>query len=136
MPQIVGRKTAPNDAQSITDSLRSLGDSIYKPIDPVSQEKIKQLQMQAAARTNMIAALQRGDAIEYGAQAIQGGVPFDDALGYARTAGLIGPDWRPTQPLYVPSPQTAQPPTPLATGSNATATPQFAPQTNASSPWS
>jgi hypothetical protein len=30
----------------------------------VSQEKIKQLRAQSAARTNMIAALQRGDLIE------------------------------------------------------------------------
>jgi hypothetical protein len=136
MPQIVGRKVAPNDAQTITDSLRSLGESIYRPIDPVSQEKIKQLQSQAAARTNMIAALQGGDLVEYGAQGLAAGIPIDDAQGYAREAGLIGPDWKPLQPLYVPSPQTAQPPNPMAPGSNATTTPQFAPQTPAASPWS
>ena len=108
---------------------------MYRPIDPVSQEKIKQLQAQSAARANMLAALQRGDLVEYGAQGLMAGVPIDDAQGYAREAGLIGPDWKPLQPLYVPPPQSPQPPTPVAAGSN-TAVPQFAPQTGGNSPWS
>jgi hypothetical protein len=136
MPRITGQGV--DNTGSITDSLRTIGESMFKPIDPVSAEKIRGMQKQNAARANMIAALQRGDLVEAGAQGILGGVPIDDAMGYERQAGYIGPDWKPMQPLYVPSPQSPQspqPPAPMATGSNA-AVPQFAPQTGGSSPWS
>jgi hypothetical protein len=134
MPQIVGKKVAANDGQTIADSLRGIGESMFKPIDPVSQQKIIQMHMQDTARAKMIDALQSGDLVEYGRQGILANVPIDDAQGYARQAGLIGPDWKPLQPLYTPSPQ---PPAPMATGSNnATPTPQFAPQSGGSSPWS
>ena len=93
--------------------------------------------MQKAARANMIAALQRNDLVEAGAQGLIGGVPIDDAIGYERLAGYIKPDWTPMRPLYDPTSLLAQPPAPVATGTNApTATPQFAPQTPSASPWS
>jgi hypothetical protein len=130
MPRITGQGT--DNTGSIADSLKSIGDSMYRPIDPVSREKIRQMQMQNAARTNMIAALQRGDLIEYGAQGIQAGVPIADAQGYAIQAGVIGPDGRPLVPRFSPAPQ---PPAPMATGTNAAA-PQSSPQTAVASPWS
>ena len=109
---------------------------MYRPIDPVSRETIRGLQRQSAAKANMIDALQRGDLIEYGKQGILAGVPIDDAQGYARQAGLIGPDWKPTRPLYDPtSLLSPQPPAPMATGSNAATTQQFAPQTPIATPW-
>jgi hypothetical protein len=135
MPRITGQDI--DNTGSITDSLRTIGDSMFKPIDPVSAEKIRGMQRQSTARANMVAAIQRGDLVEAGAQGVLGDVPIADAIGYERQAGLIGPDWRPTQPLYVPSPQSPQspqPPAPMAAGSNA-AVPQFAPQTGGSSPW-
>jgi hypothetical protein len=132
MPQITGRTTAPDDAKTITDSLRSMGESMYRPIDPVSQERIRGMRMQDAARAKMIDALQRGDLIEYGAQGIQAGVPIADAQGYAMQAGVIGPDGKPLVPRFSPAPQ---PPAPMATGSNAAA-PQPAPQSAGNSPWS
>jgi hypothetical protein len=132
MPRITGQGI--DNTGSITESLRNIGESMFKPLDPVSQEKLRGMQMQSAARTKMIAALQNGDLVEAGAQGILGGVPIDDALGYERQAGYIGPDWKPMRPLYDPSSASPQPPAPMAKGSNA-AVPQFAPQTAGSSPW-
>ena len=68
MPQIVGQGI--NSTGSIAESLKSIGNSMYRPIDPVSQEKIRGMQMQGAARAKMIEALQRGDLIDYGTQGI------------------------------------------------------------------
>jgi hypothetical protein len=133
MPRITGQGV--DNTGSITNSLRTIGDSMFKPIDPVAQATLEQTQMQKEGRANMMAALQRGDLVEAQAQAMLGNVPLDNVIGYERTAGLIGPDWRPMQPLYVPTPQSPQPPAPMAMGSNA-AVPQFAPQTVGSSPWS
>jgi hypothetical protein len=140
MPQITGRTTAPDDGKTIADNLRAVGENIYRPIDPVSQQTLIQMHRQAEARAKMIDALQSGDLVEYGRQGILANVPIDDAQGYARQAGLIGPDWKPTRPLFDPtSLLSPQPPAPVATGSNnatTTTPPQFAPQTVASSPWS
>jgi hypothetical protein len=139
MPQIVGKKVAVNDGQTIADSLRNIGESMYRPIDPVSQERIRQMQMQDTARANAIDALQRGDMREYVKQGIMANLPVADASGYARSAGLVGadgrfvgPDGAPLVPRFSPAPQ---PPAPMATGGNAAA-PQSAPQSVGSSPWS
>jgi hypothetical protein len=77
-----------DNTRSITDSLKSIGESMFKPIDPVSAEKLRGMQMQSAARTKMITALQNGDLVEAGAQGILGGVPIDDALGMKGKPGI------------------------------------------------
>jgi hypothetical protein len=115
MPRITGRNTSDDD-ESVAASLKSMGDSMFKPVDPVAAEKIRQMRMQSAARTNMVAALQRGDLIEYGAQGIQAGVPIADAQGYAMQAGAIGPDGRARSdygPRFSPAPQPPAPGDPM-----------------------
>jgi hypothetical protein len=96
------------------------------------------MQMQSAARTKMVAALQRGDLIEYGAQGIQAGVPIDDANGYAMQAGAIGPDGRPRSdyvPRFSPAPQPPAPVDPMMGRDGNPVAPQSAPAQPITSPW-
>jgi hypothetical protein len=138
MPQIVGKKVAANDGQTIADSLRSLGESFYRPIDPVSQERIRQMRDQTTARANAAAALQRGDLHEYVTQGLLAGIPIGDASGYATQSGFVGPDGRwigpdsQSVPRFSPMPQ---PQAPMA-AANGAAAPQPAPQSSGISPWS
>jgi hypothetical protein len=137
MPQITGRKIAPDDEGSVTASLRDIGDSMFKPIDPVARERALQIQNQNAARANAADALQRGDLREYVRQGLMGGIPIADASGYTTQAGFVGSngnfvgaDGQPIVPRYVP-----QPPAPVA-AVNTAAPSQAAPQPIVSSPWS
>jgi hypothetical protein len=62
MPPITGRNTSDDD-ESVAASLKSMGDSMFKPVDPVAREKIRQMQMQSAARTNIDLDRQRATMI-------------------------------------------------------------------------
>jgi hypothetical protein len=73
MPRITGQGI--DNTGSITDSLRTIGDSMFKPIDPVSAEQIRCMQRQKEGRANMMAALQRGDLVEAQAASDAWGCP-------------------------------------------------------------
>ena len=91
MTIITGQATA-NPNKSIADSLATLGEAEFAPIDPLSRERIRQSQFEQASRAKALDALQRGDVQEYLAQSVMARQSAVDAEGYAQLAGVTTPD--------------------------------------------
>jgi hypothetical protein len=83
MPRLLGKGAAvPNE--TIADSLGSVGEAMFRPVDPVARERLNEAQRRLASRANAVDALRRGDMQEYWAQSIMANQPGADALEYAR----------------------------------------------------
>jgi hypothetical protein len=58
MPQLLGKRIA-NPNETIADSLGSVGESMFRPVDPVTRERLSQAERQRASRANAVDALRR-----------------------------------------------------------------------------
>ena len=83
MTIITGQATA-NPNKSIADSLATLGEAEFPPIDPLSRERIRQSQFENASRAKALQALQRGDMTEYFAQSVLAHQSAVDAMRNCR----------------------------------------------------
>ena len=113
MPHIIGTKD-PN--ASIVDSLRSIGDSMYRPVDPLTAAILDKKQRESDSRAKGVDALRRGDMQEYMANSILANQSAADAityaqqLGYQRLAGrIVGEDGNP-MPTLPPAPSDVNAP--------------------------
>jgi hypothetical protein len=84
MPRLTGQNAAIDANQSLADSFRSISEGMFKPMDPLTRERLNEAQRRQVSRANAVAALQRGDMQEYYAQSILAAQPGADALAYAR----------------------------------------------------
>ena len=81
--KITGQTTDPNANETIADSLRDAGAGMFRPLDPLSRERIAAEQRHGASRAKAAEALSRGDTREYIAQSIMADQSADDAVKYA-----------------------------------------------------
>jgi hypothetical protein len=133
MPKITGQNIDPDANGSIADSLRAIGEGSFRPIDPLTRERMAAEQRHSASRAKAADALSRGDTREYIAQSIMADQSADDAVKYAGAAGYniiptregnrnVGTDGYPV-PRYVPSSAPAAPTTYVQPAASAPPTP-------------
>jgi hypothetical protein len=141
MPKITGQSTDPLAVnQSIADSLKDVGDGMFRPLDPLTRERMAAEQRHTASRAKAAEALGRGDMTEYLAQSYIANKSADDAIKYAGAAGYniiptregnrnLGTDGYPV-PRYVPQP-SAPDSAPLTPATNTAPQPAPAPAATA-----
>jgi hypothetical protein len=83
MPRLLGENVADSN-ETIADSLRSVAEGMFRPVDPLTRERLNEADRRRASRANAVEALRRGDMQEYWAQSILANQPGADALEYAR----------------------------------------------------
>jgi len=89
MPNMTGFGTDPRVVnQSIADSLRTVGEGAFAPVDPLARERMRAEQRRGDARTKAADALNRGDAKEYIAQSIIANQDPDAAIKFAGASGI------------------------------------------------
>jgi hypothetical protein len=82
MPKFTGQSDVVDANQSVADSLRSISEGMFRPLDPLTRERLSEAQRRQVSRANAVAALQRGDMQEYYAQSLLAAQPGADALAY------------------------------------------------------